>query len=379
MTREDYAAFREAVATFVQKRVTTELIDDCESNGRPPLELLAEVAAQGWLSVGLPVEHGGADDYLATAILLEELSKGYMALGDLAYRCLIHGARNIIAHGSDHLKQELLPQILEGKLLFVNGISEPDSGADAGSITSTAVRDGDDFVINGHKIWNTGMGFCDYVVCYVRTDPTLPKHRGISAILVPTNSAGIEMRRMNTVGYKATSTYEVWYDDVRVPATNLLGELNGGWAVMMGHLGTERMALSAIAAGCCRDILEKCVRYASERKQFGQPVGNFQAVSHMIADIQVLTYTTQVVALDFARVLNEGGGGRIEASSVKLHCSEAYKLASDLGVQIFGAYGYVFEAAVNRHWRDARVFTIGAGSSQIQRNIIAKSLGFSAS
>ncbi|GAA2339798.1 acyl-CoA dehydrogenase family protein [Dactylosporangium salmoneum] len=370
---EEYDAFRDSLRSFVRQRVTRDVIDRCESERTPPRELLREVARQGWLAVGIPEEYGGAQDYVATAILLEELSRGYLALGDLAYRVLVHGARNIIAHGSEQMKRDLLPKILDGDLLFVNGITEPEAGADAASIRTHAVLDGDSLVINGHKIWNTGMGLSDYVICYARTDQSRPRHRGISAILVPTNASGLHMRPLDGVGYRAMPSYEVWYEDVTVPASNVLGEWNAGWGVMMSHLEFERLGMCAIATGCCQNILDEVVGYARTRRQFGAPIGSFQAVSHMVADIQIASYTNRVLTLDYARRLNAGVTTRRDTASLKVHCTESYQKAADLGVQIFGAYGYAVESTVNRHWRDSRLFTIGGGSTQIQKNIIAKS------
>lgn len=375
---DEQVQFRDSVREFTRREITPELIRKCEQDRRPPMHLLAAVAANDWLSVGIPEEFGGSPDYVCVALLLEELGYGYLAAADLVYRALIHGAGVLINYGTPTMREELLPRLLRGELLFLNGISEPGTGADASSLTTKAVPDGTDYVINGHKIFNTGMGFSDYVVCYARTDPEAPRHRGISAILVPTNAEGLTFREIDTVGYRAIPTYEAWYEDVRVPATNVVGELHGGWSVMMGHLEKERLGLCALASGATRRVLDDTVAYAGTREQFGRPIGAFQAVSHMIADIKVLSHTSQLTMLQLAALVDAHRPARMEASIAKIHCAESYARAADLALQVWGAYGYSTESDVNRHWRDARLMPIGGGSTQIQKNVIGKLLGLPA-
>lgn len=372
---DEQEQFRAAVRDFARREVTPELIRKCEQDRHPPLDLLAAIARNDWFAVGIPEEYGGSPDYVCVALLIDELAYGYLPLGDLAYRALIHGAGVLINHGTEAMRRDLLPRLLRGELLFNNSITEPDTGADAAGLSTKAVEDGDHWVINGHKMFNTGMSFADYVICYARTDPSAPRHKGISAIMVPTNAEGLTFREIETIGMNATPTFEVWYEDVRVPKENLVGELHNGWPVMMNHLEKERMGLCAMANGGTRRVLDLAVTYANTREQFGRPIGAFQAITHMIADMKVLSHTCELVTLQLAALVDAGRPARMEASIGKVYCAEAYTKAADLAMQVWGAYGYASESEVARHWRSARAMPIAGGSTQINKNVIGKLLG----
>lgn len=193
------------------REVTPDLIRERDRGRRPPLELLAAIARNDWFSVGIPEEFGGIPDYVCLVLLIKELAYGYLPLGDLAYRVLILGAGVLINHGTDAMRRDLLPRLSRGELLFLNGITEPSTGADASGLTTRAAGDGEHWVINGHKTFNIGMGFSDFVLCCGCTDPDAPRHKGISAILVPAHAEGLTFREIGTIGLRTTPTYEAWY------------------------------------------------------------------------------------------------------------------------------------------------------------------------
>jgi alkylation response protein AidB-like acyl-CoA dehydrogenase len=204
-----YAEFRSSVKSLTEKAVTREYILECERDRRPPLEVLKRVADQGWLELGI-TKKGEIPDYVATAILLEELSYGYFGAGDLAYRALIHAANTIGKFAKESIRGEYLERVAKGTLLCSAGVTEPDSGSDAASIRTRAVKDGSDYIINGHKIFNSGMHFVDYAVCYTRTSVGERRHDGITALLVPAKSPGIRVSILDTAGHRSSAACEVW-------------------------------------------------------------------------------------------------------------------------------------------------------------------------
>lgn len=369
-----YSEFRDSVRSFVERTVTDEYIQACEAGCRPPTEVFRNIAAQGWLELGKPTSSEPLD-FRAIGVLLEELAYGYLGLADLVYRALIHGASVIERYAQPSVRAGLLDRIVAGDLLCCNGLTEPDSGADAASITTKAVRQGSEYVINGHKIFNTGMEFVDYAVCYARTSNETKRHDGISALLVPAKSKGITVVPLDTVGMRSSRTCEVWYEDVHVPADALLAEEGSGWKVLVGHLDRERFGLASICVGSMRRVVEQAVEYAQQRKQFGRNIGQFQAVAHLLADMRISYEASLALTRNVSDKLMAGVDCRMDAAIAKCFVAEAYKQVSDSGLQIWGAYGYLFQSDINRHWRDSRLETIGGGSSQIMRDIIGKGMG----
>lgn len=373
---EEQRMLRATVAKFVKKECPREYVRGCDENRKPPLDVLHKVADQGWLGLAIPEEYAGSGGTaIDIAILLEETARISFALADLIYRVRIHGGTNILNCGTDQQKKRFLPGIAKGKLIFCVGLSEPNVGSDAASLITSAVADGEDFIINGNKMFTTNMHIADFCLLYTRTDKAVPKHKGITAFLVDTKSPGIEIRPIRTLGLWATTTNEVAYEDVRVPGRNMLGKLNEGWTVATGQLGAERFGLAAICTGSAQSVLDDALGYARERIQFGKPIGKFQGISHKLADMQVEVDISRLLTYRLAWMLTQGTPDLKIAAITKLYATEAYKHVSDLGMQILGGYGYTMEYDMQRHFRDSRVLTIGGGSSEIQRNIIAKSLG----
>jgi acyl-CoA dehydrogenase len=238
---------------------------------------------------------------------------------------------------------------------------------------ATAVDGG--YVINGQKIFTSGMDISDYCVLATRTSTGTKKQQGITNFLVDTRLPGIEIRKIKTMGTRAIGTTQVFYTDVKVPGSAVLGQVDRGWEALDAYLWYERLGLSAARTGAALAAFDYALEYAKTRKQFGRPIGQFQAISHKLADMKVMLDVARTLVYRFAWLMSQGKATRLDAAVVKLQTSEAYKAVSDMGLQILGGYGYCMEYPMQRFFRDSRLATIGVGTSEIQRNIIARGLG----
>ena len=373
---EEQEILRAAVVKFMKRECPREYTRRCDEEKIPPLVLFKKIGELGWLGLAIPEEYGGSGGSVVDlAILLEETARVSIALSDLIYRARVHGGMNIQNCGTEEQKRELLPGIASGNLIFCIGLTEPNAGSDAASLITSAVPDGDDYIINGRKIFTTNIHIADYCLLYARTDSNAPKHQGITAFLVNTKSPGVTIDPINTLGMRATVTNEVVYDNVKVPQKNILGKLNEGWSISSTQLGAERFGLAAMCTGAAQSVLDDALQYAKDRVQFGRPISKFQAISHKLADMQAEVDISRLLTCRLAWMADHGTSNLKTAAITKLYTSEAYKHVSDLGMQILGGYGYTMEYDIQRHFRDSRLLTIGGGSSEIQKNIIAKSMG----
>ena len=373
---EEQGQWRKAVQRFVQRECPPEYAAACDREGRPPTSAFRALATEGWLGVSLPEAAGGAGgDLVDLATLLEELGRGCLDLALWAFRVIVYGGHTVLRFGTPAQQARFVPAAARGDLSVAFGLTEPGSGSDAASLSTTATRRGEAFVLRGQKMFTSGMDVSDVVLLVARTDPAAPKHRGISCFLVDCQSPGITVQRLETLGHRAIATTAVFLDDVPVPEDRLLGALNGGWTVARSALELERLCLSAARTGAAGAAFDDALAYAKTREQFGQAIGKFQAVSHKLADMQVMLDVSRVLVYRFASRLGAGTVERRDAAVLKLYTAEAYRAIADHGMQILGGYGYMMESHMQRHFRDSRLATIGGGTSEIQRNIIAESLG----
>jgi acyl-CoA dehydrogenase len=268
-----------------------------------------------------------------------------------------------------------LPRILRGEISFCFGLSEPNSGSDAAALTTRAKRTNDGYVISGQKIFTSGMDISEYCLLVTRTSTGIKKQQGITNFLVDTKMPGIDVRKIRTLGQRAIGTTQVFYDDVAVPESAVLGDVDNGWEAVDAYLWYERLCLSAARTGAACAAFDYALEYAKSRRQFGQPIGKFQAISHKLADMKVMLDVSRVMVYRFAWLMSQGKATREDAAVLKLYTGETYKSVSDMGLQILGGYGYCMEYPMQRFFRDSRLAVIGAGTSEIQRNIIARGLG----
>ena len=372
--REEHFEFRASVARVLQKHATPEYIGQCDENKRFPAELMKVAVDQGWFALTLPEEYGGVGDYLDMAAFLEIAA--YHSIGLTRFwNVNVNMVGGAIARFADErIKSLVLPEMISGESWLAFALSENGSGSDAASLSTRAVEDGDHFVIDGTKMWITGAANAKYILTAVRTNKEAKKHEGISLVLVPTDTPGVDIRPIDMLGGGAVRTCEVNYSSVRVSRSWLVGELHLGWKRLTSVLAKERVALSMMCVGAAQAAVDLARWYALDRKQFGQPVYDFQAVSHMVADMQTQVDAARMMAYRAAKLLADGENCDAESSQAKYFASDVYvKVATD-GLQVLGANGYSMEFAMQRHYRESKMFQIFGGTNQIQRNIVARTL-----
>lgn len=367
---------RATVRELFTDRYGSAYVRACDGARRPPTEAFRDLAELGYLGMNTPEEYGGGGaGSVAVAALLEELGRGFLDLAFWAFRNLAHGVRTVASFGTPEQRSRLLPDLAAGQISVCFALTEPDSGSDAAAITTTAVRAGDGYRVNGTKIFCSGFKVSDYVLTVTRTSRGERKHDGITLLLIRTDSPGLTATPVETLGHWPLGTSLLHFDDVVAPRDALIGGPDGGWPVLMEVLAFERLCLSAARTGAAQAALDDALRYAKERRQFGQPIGRFQAVSHKLADMAVQVEISRMLVYRYAELLDLGRASVRDAAILKLYASETYKSVADSGLQILGGYGYTMDHDLQRHFRDSRLGTIGAGTSEIQRNIIAKTLG----
>jgi alkylation response protein AidB-like acyl-CoA dehydrogenase len=368
-------AFREEVEAWTRENCRPEHVAECDEKGEPPLDLYPKLAEKGWLAIGLPAEWGGFGGAVEIAILMEELDRSFIQLGSLVSRGAIYPCGLLLHYGTGEQRQRWIPKIVAGEVRSCVGISEPQAGSDAASLATRAEPDGNGgWVVNGEKLYLSGLHYSTFVLLAARTDPDAPKHSGVTVFMVDCDSPGIEATRLKTLGAWQNSTYHAWLRDVRVPGDRVLGQLHNGWKVLGGHLERERMILCARAVGAARAVLDQAVAYAREREQFGKPLAEFQVIQHKLADIAIELHVARAATYELARKIQAGRDCRVEANLVKVFASEMLVRAADAGLQVMGGQGYLRSSDMQRQYRDARLLTIGGGTSEVLRNVVARAL-----
>ncbi len=372
----DQDALRAHVAELLDDVCPPDYAARCDSEARPPREAYRALAEHGWFGLAIPVEYGGTGgSAVDLAILLEEAGKRFEELAIWLFRTLTYGGYAVLQHGTSEQKRTLLPRVARGELSFCFGLTEPDSGSDAAALTTRATAIDGGYVIDGQKVFTSGMDISDYCLLVTRTSTGAKKQHGITNFLVDTKLSGIEVRKIATLGQRSIGTTQVFYNGVTVPTSAMLGERDRGWEAVDSYLWYERLCLSAARTGAACAAFEYALDYAKTRKQFGRAIGQFQAISHKLADMKLMLDVSRTLVYRFAWLISQGQATRSDAAVLKLYTGETYKAVSDLGLQILGGYGYCMEYPMQRFFRDSRLAVIGGGTSEIQRNIIARGLG----
>ena len=373
---EEQRMLRDSVRKMMAKVATPDYVRRLDREQAFPDELYDEWVKMGLFRMPFPEEYGGlGGNVIDMVIIAEELSYKSFDLFT-AYGGPVFCGLNILRKGTEEQKRYWIPKMLAGEVKFSISMSEPDAGSDIGAMRSSARRDGKGWVINGQKLWATGAGAKNNVInVYVKTDPNVFYRKGMSLFLVDNDAPGVELRKLDMLGRRCTGTYEIFFTDVRVPEERLLGGENKGWDVVLAGLQVERISSTAGYIGGMQAILDLAVDYAKERKQFGRPIGTNQAMAHMLADMQTDLEASRLLMWRAAWQLASGKDALKEISMAKLFASESYARLANQGMQVLGAYGYNMEFDMQRHFRDARSATIGAGTSQMQRNLIAGLMG----
>ena len=367
---------RETARKLMQRVATTDYIRKLDRERLYPYELYEAWAEAGLFRLPFPEEYGGlGSNIVDMAIIAEELACPSADLV-MAYGGSMFCGLNLLRNGTDEQKQYFLPKLLAGEIRMTISISESDAGSDVGAMRTTARRDSDHYVISGQKIWQTGAGAKNnFINVYAKTDPKAHYRNGMSLLLVDGDSPGLDIRKLDMLGRRSVGTYELTFNDVRVPAHHLVGGENKGWNCILSGLQSERVFAAACDCGSARGVFELALNYASERKQFGRAIGTFQSIAHMLADMQTEIEAAWSLTLRAASLVAAGKDALREITMAKLFASETYVKAANTGMQIFGGFSYSMEFDMQRHYGDARAATIAAGTSQIQRNILAGLMG----
>lgn len=373
---EEQNLLRDSVRKLMARVATPDYVARLDRERAYPHELFAAWAEAGLLGLPFPEELGGAGgSVLDFALVSEEIGRTSADLV-MAYAGGLFCGLTVARKGSPEQKRKWIPRLIDGSIKFSIGISEPDAGSDVGAIRTSARKEGNEWVLNGRKVWQSGAGAKNNVIClYARTDMDAHYRQGMSLFLIENDRPGISMRKLDMLGRYCMGTYEVTLDNVRVPEEQIIGGANKGWDCLLSGLLTERITIAACDVGSAQGVVDLALDYAKERKQFGRPIGNFQSIAHMLADMQTEVEAARSLTYRAAWMIDAGKNAMNEINMAKLFASEVYVKAANLGMQIYGGNGYSMEYPMQRHYRDSRIATVVGGTSQIMRNLIAGGMG----
>lgn len=372
---ESQAMWLDTVNRFMDNEITVEYIRKCDQNRDYPYEAYDKIAKQGWLGLLFTEEEGGAGgDIFDYTLMAEGLGKfGF----DFAAAILVptFTAMNIAKYGTQAQRDKYIQPFIEGKIRFSVSMTEPDAGSDVFATKTHARRnENGDWVINGAKMFCSGAQADNTVIAMlVRTDMN-DKHGGLTMLLIPNDTPGMVINKLPTLSRHATGTTEIFLDDVIVPADAILGVEGQGHEIILNHLELERCAVAGAYTGNAQEAVSNANRYAHQRTQFGQPIFTFQVLKHMLADNQTRVDAARLLVYRAAALKSEGQPAPRETSMAKLYASETLKQCALDGMQILGGFANLPEADMERYLRESIQCTIGGGTSQIQRTIIAKSM-----
>ena len=371
---EDQRMIREAAREFAEKEIKP-IAAKLDEEAEFPAEIVRKLGELGFMGMMVPEKYDGAGmDSVSYAIAVEEISRADASTGVTVSVNNSLVCQPILDFGSEDQKKKYLPELGTGAKLGAYSLTEPEAGSDAGNIQATAVRDGDEYIVNGTKIFVTNGGAADIVVLFASTDKELGS-RGLSAFIVEKGFPGFSVgKKEDKMGIRASVTNELVFEDCRVPGENLIGEEGMGFKIAMTALDGGRIGIAAQAVGIAQACLEESVRYSKERKQFGKTISSFQAVQWMLANMATKIEASRLLTYKAAYVKDQGKRFSKDAAMAKLFASEAAVDAAVDAVQIHGGYGYMKEYVVERLFRDSKITEIYEGTSEIQRLVIAAHL-----
>jgi alkylation response protein AidB-like acyl-CoA dehydrogenase len=372
---DDQLEFRDTIRQIVAERVAPRAAE-IDAKSEYPWDLRKLFAEQDLLGLPFPEEYGGTGTgTLMLNVAIEEVAR---ACASTALILMIQelGTLPIQLFGTEELKQRFLPRCASGEWSPAFALSEPEAGSDPGGMITRAVRDGGEWVINGTKNWITNLGVADFYVVFAKTDPQAARSRGISAFVVEADREGFSVGKLeHKLGIKGSPTGQPIFDDVRVPAENLIGEVDKGMHVALGTLDHSRLGVAAQAVGIAQGATDHAAAYAVERRQFGQPIADFQGIQFKLADMETRTAAARELLYRACAKIDRGDADAGKYSAMaKLFASDTAMAVTVEAVQVLGGYGYVNEYPVERYMRDAKITQIYEGTNEIQRLVIARSL-----
>ena len=371
----EHALLRDTIRDFMTTEVAP-VIDEHERERRFPTEIVTKIGELGWLGIPIPEDEGGAGlDTLAYAIAVEEIGRVWGSLGLIVAAHTSLGCGPLHLAGTDDQKQRYLVPMASGKVLGAYGLTEPGAGSDAGGTRTTARREDDCWVIDGSKRFITNAGHAGTYVVTARTGTTDKGDAEISAFIVPADTPGFSVGRLeDKLGLHASATGELRFENARIPAENLLGTKGEGFRTFLKILDGGRISIGALAVGLAQAALDASIPYAQTREQFGRPIGSFQGVAFMVADMATEIEAARSLVWKSAWLKDQGRDYGLVAAEAKLFASEVSSRATNAAIQIHGGYGYTTDYPVERYLRDAKLTEIGEGTSQVQRLVIARKI-----
>jgi alkylation response protein AidB-like acyl-CoA dehydrogenase len=371
----EHALLRDTIRDFMTTEVAP-VIDEHERERRFPTEIVTKIGELGWLGIPIPEDEGGAGlDTLAYAIAVEEIGRVWGSLGLIVAAHTSLGCGPLHLAGTDDQKQRYLVPMASGKVLGAYGLTEPGAGSDAGGTRTTARLEDDCWVIDGSKRFITNAGHAGTYVVTARTGTTDKGDAEISAFIVPADTPGFSVGRLeDKLGLHASATGELRFENARIPAENLLGTKGEGFRTFLKILDGGRISIGALAVGLAQAALDASIPYAQTREQFGRPIGSFQGVAFMVADMATEIEAARSLVWKSAWLKDQGRDYGLVAAEAKLFASEVSSRATNAAIQIHGGYGYTTDYPVERYLRDAKLTEIGEGTSQVQRLVIARKI-----
>lgn len=372
---KEHEHFRDSVKKFVEKEIKPN-IEKWEEAGEIPRSLYKRAGELGYLGIRYPVEYGGSGlDAIMEAVLIEELARsGAGGIGASLNATSTIAMSKILLFGSEEQKEKFLPQGISGEKIFALGITEPNAGSDIANIRTTAKRNGDYYILNGSKTFITNGVNADYVIVAAKTKDE-PKHKNISLFIVDTSSDGYAVgKNLKKLGWRSSDTGEIYFDQVKVPAENLIGNENEGFFYIMKDFQYERIQMALSSVVLAEIALEAAMKYSKERNQFGQPLSKFQVLRHKMVDMAVDIEKARYITYRALYLYNLGKDVTTEATMAKAFAAEMVRRVTDQALQIHGGNGYMMEFPIQRYWRDARLQSIGGGTTQIMNEILTKQL-----
>ena len=373
----DHEDFRAAFRAFVEKEIVPHE-PGWESDGIVPRELYTTAGANGFLGIDVPEQYGGGGvpDFRFNAVIAEELMRSGAAAAGLGLT--LHNdivLPYLLAYCTEEQKQRWLPGVVSGEKILAIAMTEPGIGSDLASMSTTAIREGDHYVVNGAKTFITNGVNADLVVTAVKTDPS-QKHKGMSLLMLERGMDGFERgRNLDKLGQHAQDTAELSFTDVRVPVANLLGEEGQGFTQLVTNLPQERLSIAVAAVAAARTALTQTLEYVKERKAFGSPIGSFQNSKFVLAELDTEIDIAEHYVDDCVRALNAGELSAVDASKAKYWCTELQGKVVDRCLQLHGGYGYMSEYPISKAYADARITRIYGGTTEIMKEVIGRSLG----
>jgi alkylation response protein AidB-like acyl-CoA dehydrogenase len=371
---DEQQLWKDTLHSFMEKEVGREYTRKHDESREFPEEAYRKIADRGWLGLLVPEEHGGlAADPVMYAIFCEAMAKYSLDFAACVMTSMFT-ATNIAHHGTREQQEEYLAGFLAGDVKFSVSISEPQAGSDAAAVSTKAVLDDGHWVLNGNKVWCSGAHLPGTVITVLaRTSPE--RHRGLSLILVPNTTEGVDIRKLNTIVRRSLGTTEIFLTDARVPEGNIIGTPGEGWAIINGHLEWERLSLAASYVGNARTALDDTITYTKGRTQFGRPLSSFQVIKHRMAENECELEAARLLVYSAATKMQRGERAVKEVSMAKVFAADVVFKTSFNGMQALGGYAQLPEYDMERYFREAKHAMVGGGASEIQRSIIAKEMG----